>query len=549
MRIWVLALVAACSVGAPGPGLDPDRELAHIAALTALGPRPAGSAAGRGAVAYLEQQLAGIPLETTPVGDVELPAIEVLGTTVRDARRVHVDDPDVVARFGPAGKAVLFMAHYDTMPESPGAVDDGASVAVLLELARELHAHPPAQPIMIAFTADEEHGLVGAIALAERHGDEIEIAIALDLIGASGRLSLNGAGKHIGLAEMRWLAGAGDRAGVEISAPLPHRVVSRWWPQAERADHGAFTRRGIRAFHLYNRGQDGFWIDGAYHSSRDVLARVDRDALADIGRVLRALVATPPPPHDGDGFWLPVAVNTVVPRAALIAVDAVLALIALLGLAALALGGRAAERTRGAGVLAAIACFSIAAVATTAIDHRPIHLDPAHLDATPVLRATLASALVLAGLCGLATRLVARRFPWIGAHRYLALAIAPLFALGLALLALGAGELAWIWLVPAAALAVAPRLPRLVAPLALALCLLPPVLVLRPNQILEAVFHQFWPTGVPMVVWVAVLAGPAVAGVAWWHRSRTAHGPLGTLVLPVGCGLSVAAGLGLRFLT
>ena len=41
---------------------------------------------------------------------------------------------------------------------------------------------------MLAFTADEERGLVGAEALAERRGDEVEFAIALDLIGGSGPL-------------------------------------------------------------------------------------------------------------------------------------------------------------------------------------------------------------------------------------------------------------------------------------------------------------------------------------------------------------------------
>jgi len=40
------------------------------------------------------------------------------------------------------------------------------------------------------------------------------------------------------------------------------------------------------------------------------LARI-RDAC---GRLLRALALSAPPDHDGDGFWLPVAINTVIPR-------------------------------------------------------------------------------------------------------------------------------------------------------------------------------------------------------------------------------------------
>ena len=226
---------------------------------------------------------------------------------------VHTDDPDLLVRFGPPGRALLITAHYDTVPGSPGATDNAVAVGLLIELARELRAQPPAHPVMLAFTADEEDGLVGAEALA-RERDDIGFVVALDLLGGRGDLVLNGATTLIGTAEMRWLAAAADRAGVIVRAPLPHRVVSRWWPQAERADHGAFTRRDIRGFHLYNRGNDGDWIDLAYHSAYDTPARVDRTSVASAGRLVRALVAVPPPPHAGDGFWVPLAANTVIPR-------------------------------------------------------------------------------------------------------------------------------------------------------------------------------------------------------------------------------------------
>ncbi|MEO8842033.1 MAG: M28 family metallopeptidase [Kofleriaceae bacterium] len=546
MRWAILLALAACSVGPPGPSLDVDRELAHITALVAIGPRPADSAAARKAASYIRTALAPIPLETTPVGDVDLPAIEVLGATFRPAQRVHVDDPDLVARFGPTGKAVLLMAHYDTVPGAPGAIDDGASVGLLIELARELHAHPPAQPVMIAFTADEEGGLVGAEALAARHGDEVELAIALDMIGGSGPLILNGASQRIGLVEMTWLARAADRAGVTVTAPLPHRVVSRWWPQAERADHGVFTRRGIRAFHLYNRGQDGLWIDTAYHSPRDVLARVDRASLDEMSRLARELVAVPPPPPNGDGFWLPLATNTVVPRWCLLAADVALALLGLLGVGALAVSGRAAGRARGAGIWLALVCFAVAGAAAAFANH-PIDLDPARISLANVARQLAATSLIMIGVLGLATRVIARRLPWIGAGRYLGLASVPLLVVGLAWFSVGGAELAWIWLAPAAVLAIAPRLPRVLGLVAALFALLPAALVLRPNQVLEAAWNGFFPPGVPLAIWFALLAGPALAALAWWWRSRPTRGPLGTLVLPVGCGLSVMVGLLLEF--
>src|SRR5579871_3632912 len=47
------------------------------------------------------------------------------------------------------GPAVMLVAHYDSVPPGPGASDDAASVAVLMEIARMLHAAPPARNDLI----------------------------------------------------------------------------------------------------------------------------------------------------------------------------------------------------------------------------------------------------------------------------------------------------------------------------------------------------------------------------------------------------------------
>jgi hypothetical protein len=542
-RALLLLALVACSAPAPGPGLDTDRVLGHVDIL-AKTPRVTGTDEARAAAAYIEHALASAGLrsratdpagwlEPFPVGDVELPAIDVLGEHVRDRRTVHVDDPDLLVHFGPPGPALLLTAHYDTVAGSPGAADNAVAVGVLLELARELHAHPPSHPVMLAFTADEEGGLVGAEALAQRRTD-IRFAVALDLLGGTGDLVLNGASTQIGAAEMHWLADAADRAGVIIRAPLPHRVVSRWWPQAERADHGAFTRRGLRAFHLYNRGNDGEWIDLAYHSAYDTPARLDRTRIAELGRLVVALVAAQPPPHDGDGFWLPLATNTVVPRWTLVAVELVLVLVVLAGLLAL-VGPR--DRP-GPGLLAALGCYATAIAIATLVERLAAY--PGAWLLAP-LRWELSLAFVLAGALVLATRAVARFRPWTGSARYAALAIAAPLAIGLAWLVAGAAELAWIWLVPAAALAVAVRVRHLRIPAA-ALALLPAVLVLYPAQVREAAWNGFLPVALPLAVWVGVLALPAAAATAWITRRGSAAGPLGTLVLVVGAALAVLAG-------
>ncbi|MBA3394299.1 MAG: M20/M25/M40 family metallo-hydrolase [Deltaproteobacteria bacterium] len=547
MFALILAFLAACAPGSPGPGIEVDRAIVHARELVALGPRPGDSDTSREAVAYLTRTLAelGVHAELAPVGTMTIPAIEVMGTRFRHRSTRPTTDPNIVTRFGPpTGKALLVMAHYDTVRGSPGAIDNAAAVGVLLELARTLATTPPATPVIIAFTANEEIGLVGAEALAAQLGDEVTIAISLDVIGGTGELSLNGASTLIGAAELDWLADAADRAGMIVRAPLAHRVVSRWWPQAERSDHGPFTRRGVRAFHLYHRGHDGELIDRAYHTERDDLERILPSRLAELGRLLRALVAAPPPARDGDGFWMPVAINTVVPRWSVITIELVLALFAIGALAR-----RWGPRARGGlGLVAAIGCVALAIVVGYAIERATASTHPAPWLHAPRYHA-IAMTLVLAGTLGLSTRLAARFAPWVGADRYLVVAVTLPLAIGLGFLALGAAELAWIWLVPAAAIALAPHLGR-AGLFAVAITLLPAALVAAPDQLREAAWNGFAPATVPLVAWLVVTLLPVAAAVAWYVRHAVAHptrprpaGPLSTLVLPLGWALAMIIGI------
>lgn len=546
LALVVVAVSAACGSPAPGAGIDVDRALAFVRELTDNGPRVANSSAAKAAAAQIASELAkdGIVAATEPVGEVELPPIVVLGRTYRRGRRVTVTDPNVVVSFGPPGPALVIMAHYDTVSGSPGALDNAAAVAVLLGLARELKREPPPQRVTLVFTAGEEVGLVGAEAFAAAHAPNVAFAIALDLVGGDGELSINGASTLIGRAELGWLAGAADRAGATLRAPPVHRVVSRWWPLAERSDHGAFTRRGVRAIHLYNRGHDGEWIDLAYHSPRDRAERVQRTAVDELGRLLRALVDSPVPAYAGDGYWIPLAA-VVVPRAALLALE-----LALLGVVVLSLvlsrDGLVAtiaqqrQRATGPALLVGALCYAAAvAVAVglelvTSGDHPSPWL---HAPGTSLV----AQACILAGAFGLVTRAVARFAAWRGEYRFLALAIVSLAVVGAVWLALGAAELAWGWLVPAALLTLAPRMGR-AAPLAIAIAALPVALVLQPELLREAAWNGFLPP-LPLSALLGALSIPVAATAAFALRRRPAPGPVGTLALGVGCGLLVIAGL------
>jgi hypothetical protein len=63
------------------------------------------------------------------------------------------------------GKAILLMAHTDSVAAGPGAGDDSAGVATILETIRALKARGAApHPVTVLFTDGEEDGLLGAAA-------------------------------------------------------------------------------------------------------------------------------------------------------------------------------------------------------------------------------------------------------------------------------------------------------------------------------------------------------------------------------------------------
>jgi acetylornithine deacetylase/succinyl-diaminopimelate desuccinylase-like protein len=80
-----------------------------------------------------------------------------------------------------SGKALLLAAHYDSTHTGPGAADDGASVAAILEALRALKNLPPLQNDLICiFTDGEEAGLLGAETFVSEHPWAKAIGLALN---------------------------------------------------------------------------------------------------------------------------------------------------------------------------------------------------------------------------------------------------------------------------------------------------------------------------------------------------------------------------------
>ena len=97
---------------------------------------------------------------------------------------------NVVAELpGKSRDAVLVSAHYDSVPASGGANDDGTGVACVLEIARALKFSPePRRSVIFVFNDAEEDGLLGALAFAQNDPDftRVRAAVNLDARGSRG---------------------------------------------------------------------------------------------------------------------------------------------------------------------------------------------------------------------------------------------------------------------------------------------------------------------------------------------------------------------------
>ena len=151
---------------APPTAFSAERAMADVRGIASV-PHPIGSAANPVARDYLVQRMTALGLspEVHPgvgffSGEGEQPFIE--GGQVENI-------VGVLPGRDRAQPALALMAHYDSVPGSPGAADDAAGVASTLEAVRAIKARGvPARDVIVLFTDGEEAGLLGAHAFFER---------------------------------------------------------------------------------------------------------------------------------------------------------------------------------------------------------------------------------------------------------------------------------------------------------------------------------------------------------------------------------------------
>lgn len=255
-----------------GETIDVQRAMAHVRKL-AEGPRPTGSAAEARAAAYIQETLAaeGYRVERQPF---PLPGGGESANVVALPPRLDTDPA--------TDRHLLVGAHYDTVVGSPGANDNASGVAVLLELARVLAAHPARLPVvLVAFGAEEgrpgpQHRSLGgsqhyAQALSPEAARNLAAMINLDMIGRGDAL-LSTLRINMKRGVHRRMLGLAGGLGVPAREHLTPQV----------SDSVPFASRGIETGWLWTG------VEPSYHSPSDTPEKITPETLDWAGRLTLA---------------------------------------------------------------------------------------------------------------------------------------------------------------------------------------------------------------------------------------------------------------------
>ncbi len=166
-----------------------------------------------------------------------------------------------------AGDTIILCAHYDSVSTTPGACDNAAGVAVLLELARVFSETGADRHVVFLFTTGEEQGMLGATVfareLSEEYKNNTAAVYALDMFADSNQQT----------PILYTCDGEPDRATALIYAACQnYSLAAPVLGKEFRSDHAAFYGIGLPAA-LAAQGES----DSLYHTPYDIMDNLSSD--------------------------------------------------------------------------------------------------------------------------------------------------------------------------------------------------------------------------------------------------------------------------------
>jgi hypothetical protein len=279
--------------------IDGEAALRHASALAALGPHAWGSPRNRAAAEYVAVQFREAGLT-----EVRLQEFETQGT-------LGANVIGVLRARGP--EMVVVGAHHDTVPESPGAYDDGGGVGVLVELARVLAREPSRARTVVFVSFDGEEAwttgktsTAGSRAWIKSMGGDARQIVAAFVVEMCGWKEGTPVFHTIPYRDPReagrsvvtpaWLVRAAlDGAGPAVRVGDPwfsslYQPGVRTFRATLYGDDLAFLQVGIPALVVSDSSFSAFYP--WYHRPGDTADKIDAAALARMGDAVLGVLRT-----------------------------------------------------------------------------------------------------------------------------------------------------------------------------------------------------------------------------------------------------------------
>ena len=263
----------AVAANAPPAEFSSGRAIKHIEVI-ARAPHEMGSAEHAAVRDYIVGELTA--LGASP---------QIQKTTVVSTRRgspVAATVENIVARVSGtnSNKAILLVAHYDSVSTGPGASDDGAAVAAFLETLRALKSGAPLKnDVIFLFTDGEENGLLGATAFVKEHPWAKDAGVVLNFEARG----------NSGPSVMFETSGQNGWLIAELAKAAPHPIANSLSYDIYKllpndTDFTIFRGAGLP-------GMNFAYIEGLtrYHSQIDSVSNVDQRSLQHHGAYALAL--------------------------------------------------------------------------------------------------------------------------------------------------------------------------------------------------------------------------------------------------------------------
>lgn len=185
--------------------------------------------------------------------------------TVSSTENGPFESANIVAELNPAAKeTIILCAHYDSVSTTPGACDNAAGAAVLLELARTFFELGAKQRIVFLFTTGEEQGMLGASVfargLSKEEQSSIQAVYVLDMFSDANQET-----------PLVYTCDGEPNAAVALlsAACESHLLKKPLFGREFRSDHAPFYGIGLSAA-LCAQGES----DELYHTPYDTMNKL-----------------------------------------------------------------------------------------------------------------------------------------------------------------------------------------------------------------------------------------------------------------------------------